>query len=75
MTVAAAVLGWIFLVDFPDVAVHKKNWRFLSKEEIEFVIRRINKDRQDASTEKFNFGKWLAAGKDWKIWMFALQFW
>lgn len=74
MTVAAAVLGWIYLVDFPDVAVDKNHWRFLSREEIEFVLRRINKDRDDARKEKFNFRRWLAAGSDWKIWMFALQF-
>lgn len=74
MTVMAAVLGWIFLVDFPDVAVNKSHWRFLKREEIEFILRRINKDRHDANTEKWNFRKWAAAGADWKIWVFALQF-
>ncbi|KAJ9604234.1 hypothetical protein H2200_011068 [Cladophialophora chaetospira] len=74
MTVAAAILGWIYLVDFPDVAVDKHHWRFLSRQEIEFVIRRINKDRDDARRERWNFRSWLSAGADWKIWMFALQF-
>ncbi|RVX69478.1 hypothetical protein B0A52_06542 [Exophiala mesophila] len=74
MTVAAAVIGVLFLVDFPDVAVNKQNWKFLSKEEIDFILRRINKDRQDANSEPWNFRAWLSAGKDWKIWMFALQF-
>lgn len=74
MTVAAAILGFIFLVDFPDVAIEKKHWRFLSRDEIAFIIRRINKDRDDAVTEPWNFRKWLAAGKDWKIWVFALLF-
>lgn len=74
MTVAAAVIGALFLVDFPDVAVNKQNWKFLNQEEIEFILRRINKDRQDADTVKWDFREWLSAGKDWKIWMFALQF-
>jgi len=74
MTVIAAVLGVMFLVDFPDVAVNKSNWKFLSREEIEFILRRINKDRRDAGTEKWDFRAWLSAGKDWKIWTFAMQF-
>jgi hypothetical protein len=74
MTVAAAILGWIFLVDFPDVAVNKNHWKFLKQEEIQFILRRINKDRNDANTERWNFRKWAAGGADWKIWIFAIQF-
>lgn len=74
MTVVAAILGVMFLVDFPDVAIDKNHWRFLSRQEIEFILRRINKDRNDANTEPWNFRKWLAAGKDWKIWTFAMVF-
>lgn len=74
MTVAAAILGFMFLVDFPDVALHKNHWRFISRDEIEFIIRRINKDRSDADSEPWNFRKWAAAGKDWKLWVFAIQF-
>jgi hypothetical protein len=74
MTVAAAGLGALFLVDFPDVAVNKKHKMFLSKEEIEFVLRRIHKDRGDSAQEPWNFRKWLSAGADWKIWTFALCF-
>lgn len=55
MTVVVAVLGWIFLVDFPDIAVNKNHWKFLSRDEIEFILRRINKDRHDANTERWNF--------------------
>lgn len=66
MTVVAAFIGFAFLVDFPDVAVNKKHRRFLSSEEIQFIMRRINKDRNDAGNEPWNFRKWLAAGKDWK---------
>jgi hypothetical protein len=70
----AAVAGWIFLVDFPDVAVDKNHWGFLKREEIEFILRRITKDRHDAAKVKWNFREWAAAGADWKIWTFALLF-
>jgi hypothetical protein len=46
----------------------------LNSEEIAFVIRRINKDRSDAEAEEFNFRKWIACGKDPKVWAFALVF-
>ncbi|KAL8861281.1 MAG: hypothetical protein Q9198_010535, partial [Flavoplaca austrocitrina] len=55
MTVAAAAIGIVFLVDFPDVAINKGHWKFLSRDEIAFILRRINKDRHDANTEKWNF--------------------
>ncbi|KAI6782780.1 uncharacterized protein J7T54_000923 [Emericellopsis cladophorae] len=74
MTVAASFLGMIFLVDFPDVAIDKNHWKFISRDEIAFIMRRIAKDRNDASSEKFNFRRWAAAGKDWKLWVFAMQF-
>ncbi|KAF1837178.1 MFS general substrate transporter [Decorospora gaudefroyi] len=74
LTVAAGLLGFAFLVDFPDRAQHKKYRGFVNSEEIGFILRRINKDRSDASEEPWNFRKWAASGKDWKIWIFGLQF-
>jgi hypothetical protein len=74
MTVAAAFLGYMFLVDFPDRALNKKYYGFINHDEIAFIIRRINKDRDDAGAERFNFRKWAAAGADWKIWSFAMCF-
>ena len=74
ITIAAAILGYCFLVDFPDRALHKKYYGFINHDEIAFIIRRINKDRDDAGTGRFNLKKWAAAGADWKIWTFALCF-
>ncbi|GAB7361451.1 hypothetical protein MBLNU230_g1507t1 [Neophaeotheca triangularis] len=73
-TVAAGLAGYVFLVDFPDKALNKKYYGFVNKDEIAFILRRINKDRDDANMEPWNFKKWIGAGKDWKIWVFALQF-
>ena len=59
-------------MDFPDQAIKKNHWGFLKQNEIEFVLRRINRDRNDAEGEPWNFKKWASAGKDWKVWMFAM---
>lgn len=74
ITIVIGVAGYIFLVDSPDQAVKKTYRSFLTTKEIEFVIRRINRDRGDAIAEDWNFKKWLASGKDWKIWSFALMY-
>ncbi|RVX66072.1 hypothetical protein B0A52_10006 [Exophiala mesophila] len=75
VTCVIAVIGYIFLVGFPDQLKQKKAWpAFLSHDEIDFVIRRINKDRSDAGAEEWNFRAWAACGADIKVWGFALIF-
>lgn len=73
LTFVIAVLGGIFLIDFPDQA-HKKTWRFLNERECQFVLRRIARDRDDAVVEPFNIKKWAASGLDLKVWGFGLIF-
>lgn len=66
------MMGYIFLIGFPDQVLKKPHWGFLNPEEVAFIIRRVNRDRGDADEEKFNFRKWAASGADWKIWSFAM---
>lgn len=67
-----ALLGYTFLVSFPD----NKNFRsiipFLSVEERQLICARVNQDRSDADLEEFTVKKWLAGAKDWKIWAYGL---
>jgi len=73
MTCLVGIGGYFALVDFPDRAA-KKAWRFLNERECNFIIRRINKDRQDAEAEPFSMKVWLSSGLDLKIWGFAIIF-
>lgn len=66
------MLCFAFLVDFPDRA--SNSWRFLSKKESDWVVRRINNDRHDGNLEAFSLKKFLKPGLDPKIWGFALIF-
>lgn len=76
LTCVIAIIGYIYLVGFPDQLKQKKTWpAFLTHDEIDFVIRRINKDRSDAGPEEWNFRAWAACGADPKVWGFALIFW
>ena len=74
MTVVIGIAGYIFVVDFPDKAKAKKHWGFLTDREIDFIIRRIDRDRGDAIAEPWSWRKWAASGLDWKIWTFAVMF-
>jgi hypothetical protein len=74
LTVLVGLAGYIFVVDFPDQIAKKPAWGFLKPNETAFLLRRINRDRNDAEAEAFNFKKWAASGADLKIWSFALIF-
>lgn len=70
MTCVVALVAYFSLVDFPEKA--DRSWRFLNKDERDFIIRRITKDRDDAIPEPFTFKRFFAPALDLKIWMFAL---
>jgi hypothetical protein len=53
-------------VDFPDSK--RKQWSFIGERERAWIVKRINADRGDAVTPKFELKRFLAAGADWKIW-------
>lgn len=65
-------LGFILMVDFPDKA--HRAWGFLTERESAFIIRRINRDRQDGEPENFAWRKFCAPALDFKVWCFALLF-
>jgi hypothetical protein len=67
-----AIIGAFLLVDFPERA--HRSWKFLTEAECAFIIRRVNKDRGDATAEEFSMGKFLRPALDLKIWGFALIF-
>ena len=71
LTCLVGIVGYFFLVDFPDRA-SKTTRNFLTEAECQFIMRRVAKDRDDAAVESFNFKKWAASGLDLKIWGFAM---
>lgn len=67
-----ALASFVFLVGFPEEA--NQSWKFLSLEERDFVIRRVNRDRDDAETGPFSMAVFLGSAADFKIWVFAFMF-
>jgi hypothetical protein len=74
ITCVIAIVGFWFLVKFPDQEAARPSKFFLTTREVKMCIARVNKDRGDADPEKFNLKKFLGAGTDLKIWGFAWIF-
>ena len=73
ISIGLGVLVYILIVDFPDKA--SRGWKFLTQEECEFVVHRINRDRLDAEAEEFTLRRFLKPALDIKIWTYAILFW
>ncbi len=67
-----ALTSYVFLVGFPEEA--HRSWNFLSEQERDFIMRRVDRDRADAVTEPFSLGAFLKPASDMKIWGFAFIF-
>ncbi|OOQ86333.1 hypothetical protein PEBR_21932 [Penicillium brasilianum] len=72
LTVVVGLLGFILIVDFPEDA--RQTRRFLTDREIDIMMDRVEKDRGDAHVTPFAFKEYLGNARDWKGWMFALNF-
>ncbi|KAL3443703.1 major facilitator superfamily domain-containing protein [Aspergillus insuetus] len=72
LTIIIAILGYVWMVDFPEDA--GRNFRFLTPSELEIVIDRVRRDRDDAQITPFELKCYLKYGLDWKLWLFAANF-
>lgn len=68
ITIFLAIVTFFFIPAFPE-----EN-RFLTKEQTDFVIKRINEDRGDALPDEINLAKVLHHMKDWTIWAYGCIF-
>ncbi|EME87826.1 uncharacterized protein MYCFIDRAFT_184710 [Pseudocercospora fijiensis CIRAD86] len=72
ITIFLGALTYFWMVDFPELA-HKSLW-FLTPEEQDLAIGRIQKDRKDVQADPFTWGKVLVHAKDAKVYGFACMF-
>lgn len=66
LTIVLAIAAYWLLVGFPDSK--QPSWKFLNERELAWVVRRVNADRGDSKTPKFEWKKFFSAGLDIKIW-------
>ncbi|PPQ63040.1 hypothetical protein CVT24_005986 [Panaeolus cyanescens] len=68
ITILLAGITYLFIPEFPD-----QN-RFLTKEQTEFVLKRIDEDRGDALPDEITWAKVLLHLRDWTIWGYGTIF-
>lgn len=73
LTCVVALVSFLTLVEFPDRSVTA--WRFLNQRELDWVLRRVNRDRGDAELEPFSWKKFLGASLDLRLWGLGVIFW
>lgn len=74
LSVVAALVGYVFIVDFPELSHKSFGLKFLTEKEAAFVVARIEKDRHDAIPEEFQLGKYLKNVLNLKVCGFATLF-
>ncbi|KEF54183.1 uncharacterized protein A1O9_09978 [Exophiala aquamarina CBS 119918] len=73
ITIIIAFIGYAMMVGVPQDS--HKAWKFLSKEEEDYILRTLENDRHDAEqNEEFQWGKFLRPATDPKIWGFGFLF-
>lgn len=70
ITCAVAIFSYAFLVRFPDEERQKPSFKFLSTDELEFLIKRVNHDRGDVELEEFTWKRFLKPATEWYIYTF-----
>jgi len=66
------VLSYIVIVDFPELS--PKSWHFLNQKEADFIVARIEHDRNDIEAEPFKLSAYLRSAMDSKVWCFSLLY-
>ena len=66
LTITLGLAAYWLLVGFPDSK--QPSWKFLNQRELDWVVRRVDADRGDSKTPKFELKKFFGAALDIKIW-------
>ncbi|KAH3920355.1 hypothetical protein HBH56_003440 [Parastagonospora nodorum] len=76
ITVAIGLIGWYFIVDFPELSAKSSKMQksFLTEREAELMVARVEQDRHDAIPEDFSIAKYAKGALDLKVWGFAFIF-
>ncbi|GMK56054.1 hypothetical protein CspeluHIS016_0211100 [Cutaneotrichosporon spelunceum] len=68
VTIVIGLLGYLLIVDFPDRA------KFLTEEEREIVLLRIERDRADSEADPMTWAKFVQYLLTPKLWLFSYFF-
>ena len=70
ITVLVCIIGFFIIIDFPAKV---KPGKFLTVEEKQFVVDRINNDRGDAVEDEVTAARILYHLKDWRLYFWGIN--
>ncbi|KAF1810087.1 phthalate transporter [Eremomyces bilateralis CBS 781.70] len=72
ITGGIAIFALLYLVKFLDEELIRPSWKFLTRDELEFVAARLNADRGDVEVEPFTIKRFLEPATEWFIYGFPI---
>jgi MFS family permease len=69
ITCTLAVLGYIFIIDFPDKLLKPGKKAFLNEEEVRLLRAKLQSDRGDAEFDPITWQKFLKTIVRWQLWV------
>lgn len=76
ITFAVTIVCFPLIVDFPERQTVKQPWalRFLSQEQLDWAVNRIQREREDVYAEDFTVKFYLKQAGDFQLWAYAVLF-
>ncbi|KAH8680662.1 major facilitator superfamily domain-containing protein [Xylariales sp. PMI_506] len=75
ITVGFAGIGYIFTLPFPDQMLATGNLAGFTRQELEVVLDRVERDRGDAEPDELTTKKFLKLLATWELWAYGFMFW
>jgi hypothetical protein len=74
-TIGIAILGYFFVLGFPDQLLASTRRQGFTTEELNVVLDRIDRDRGDAEPDPLTFKKVLKHMSQWPFYVYGFMFW
>ncbi|KPM34546.1 hypothetical protein AK830_g12025 [Neonectria ditissima] len=74
ITVGFAVIGYVFTLPFPDQVLASGTKSCFTREELENILDRVDRDRGDAEPDALTLRKVVQTALRWELWVYGLMF-
>ncbi|CAK7209425.1 hypothetical protein SBRCBS47491_000437 [Sporothrix bragantina] len=74
ITVGFAFIGYIFVLPFPDQMLASGKTGPFTREELEIVLDRVERDRGDADPDRLTLRKVFHHSLSWPLWVYGFMF-
>ncbi|OAL43136.1 MFS general substrate transporter [Pyrenochaeta sp. DS3sAY3a] len=73
-TIGIAIIGYFLVIGFPDTMLASNKLQGFTQQELEVVLDRIDRDRQDSKPDKLTWPKFRQHVSNWELWVYGFMF-